>query len=172
MNGKSFLQLVVAATYLSVMFVDGTPVVLAQKGGTAAKGGSFKVERAAPPRKSGLENQPFYFRPVVNILRGDSILKLDFDDLQEAYVEAQKRNPRLKFETVIKAFIAAERRLPDAGAENGQKIIDKLRATNNNLALALRRAFSLTEQEAKEEERAANVIYDDAARKARLPGRE
>lgn len=148
-------------------FTIGTMSLIApgQKGGTAAKGGSLRVEK--PQRNSKTLGERMGYRRIVYVLERQRDLKLDFAELKELHQSAlDKGNVRLKFETVIKASLAAQRHSNDDQFVNTQKVVDALSSTNNNLAAALQRVFSISEREAKAEEVAVTAHYKEAERDA------
>lgn len=170
MDGRILFKLLVTVIFLAAICLAGAEAAFAQKGGTAAKGGSFRLERARSSRGTEIKNQPMYYRSVVRALEAD-IPEIDFPGLEEIYDSAGVKG--LKFETVIKAFIAAKQHSPESGEDALRadciNIIKSLGAGGSNLSRALQRVFpSLTREAAKEAERAADASYERARRAARL----
>jgi hypothetical protein len=166
MDSRRFFKPIIMGIFLIAICQLGASVTLAQRGGTAAKGGTFGLERADGSRSTGIKDQPMYYRSVVRALESD-FPEIDYLDLKEIYEDANVEG--LKFETVVKAFIAAKQRSPESDEDALRKdcinIVNALRGVNKNLSKALRHAFpSLTEKQAKEAERAANTSYKQALR--------
>jgi hypothetical protein len=163
MRGGKLIKSTLALFGFALILSSATVIALAQKGGTAAKGGSHSIERPPRQRRSNLKTLAARYRPIV------SQLDLTFSELVDVFDAARKDNPGLKFETVITAYIAAESHSTQSQIEDGKKVVDALSAAHNNLALALQRVFSLSEEQAAEEARAAVARFKEAERQAARP---
>ena len=159
MGKKRLFDAIIGTGLVAVTIISTIGIAQGQKGGTAAKGGSFRIE--TPERNAKPSDKPMYYRRVV------SVLNLNFAELEGLYLEARdKGNVRLKFETVIKAALAAERSSKDERSDDSQKVVEALSFTNNKLAVALQRVFSLSEREAKDAEAVVTAQYKEAEREA------
>jgi hypothetical protein len=172
MSSKRYFKLSILMFFLAAFLAEAS-VTFAQKPGTAARGGSLGINTSDRlGGGSGLKNQPMYYRPIVRALELD-FPEIDYPELEQIYMDAKNQNAGLKFETVIKAFIAAKQRSPQSGEDALRvdciRIVDYLSRSSNSLSKALQRAFpTLTNEQGKEAERQANTRYKQAEREAAL----
>jgi flagellar hook-basal body complex protein FliE len=68
---------------------------------------------------------------------------------------------------VIIAYIAAEQQSHASENDYGKALVQALKPAGNNLAKALQRVFSLTEEQAKSQAHDATERYKEAERQAR-----
>src|ERR1051325_1283710 len=138
-------------------------IVYAQQGGTASRGGILRLEKPVSVHRQNVQTLAALYRPIVRLL------DLNFTELLDEYEAARKDNQGLKFERVITAYIAAEQHSPSSETDYGKKVVDALKPARNDLALALQRVFSLTEEQAKSRAHEAVGRYKEAERQARQP---
>jgi|GEM_PF-6882966 len=141
--------------------------VVSGQAGTASKGGSIRLEKPEVRRRSNTQILSPEYRRIVSILESDFHLELNFSELRDEYEGALKNNHALKFETVITAYIAAEQQSPSSATNDGEAVVRALKPARNNLALALQRVFSLTEEQAKDRAEEAVERYKQAVLQAR-----
>ncbi len=154
--GRGLLKLILLAMFLSC----AARVGLCQQAGAAAKGGSMARERADYRPSVNRKSQPALYRTVVRQLG------FNLSELEEVFLTARRQNSRLNFETVIKAYIVAEQRAPDAPEEAFRSIVNSLGTARNKLSRTLEHVFALTKDAARATERAADLRYEQAEREA------
>lgn len=158
-RGQHSFRTIVALVPLAIFSFGPTQIANCWQGGTASKGGSIRLEKPSQ-RPANNKVRSVYYRRIARSLN------LNPSEVAAAYDDARKQNPALKFEMVIMAYWAAEQHSTSNQLEDGKKVVDALRLTRNSLALALRQVYSLTEEQAKDEERKAITEYNEAERKA------
>lgn len=146
--------------YALVLAVSSS-IVSGHQGGTGSKGGSLRVERPEPGLRTNSKTLAGLYRPVVRQL------DLNFTELMDDYEAARKSNRDIKFETVIIAYVAAEQQSHSSENDYGKALVQALKPAGNNLAKALQRVFSLTEEQAKSQAHDATERYKEAERQAR-----
>jgi poly(3-hydroxybutyrate) depolymerase len=151
----------IALSRLLLVLVVSASIICAQRGGTASRGGSLRLEKPVSVHRQNLQTLAVLYRPIVRLL------DLNFTELVEEYEAARKHNQRLKFQTVITAYVATEQHSFSSGIDYGKKVVDALKSSRNDLALALQRVFSLTGDQAKSQAHEAVERYNEAERQAR-----
>lgn len=147
-----------------ILAVSGS-VVFGQQPGAGSRGGSLRLEKPEAGHRANLKTLAAFYRPVVRILAEKFSVDLNFTELIDEYEATRKDNPRLKFETVITAYIAAEH--SSSFEIDGKAVVHALKSAGNNLALALQRVSSLTGKQAKSQAQQATEIYKQAERLSR-----
>ena len=146
---------------LALVLAVSSSIVFGQQGGTASKGGSVRVERPEPGVRTNSKTLAALYRPVVRQL------DLNFTELMDDYQAARRSNRDIKFETVIIAYIAAEQQSESSENDYGKAVVQALESARNNVAKALQRVFSLTEEQAKSRAHDAVERFKEAERQAR-----
>jgi hypothetical protein len=162
----NLLMTMIAISRFALFLAVSSSIVCAQQAGSASKGGSIRLEKAERAPRSNLQTLAALYRPLVRQLDVSYKINLNFTELVDEYDAARKTNRDIKFETVIIAYIAAEQQ---SSSENdpGKAVVQALKPARNNLALALQRVFSLTEEQAKSQAREAVDRYKEAERQVR-----
>ena len=165
----NLLTTMIAMFRLALVLALSSSIVCGQQAGTANKGGSIRLEKPEPGHRTNLKALAALYRPVVRQL--DVLYKIDlnFTELMDEYEASRKDNRDVKFETVIIAYIAAEQQPPASENDYGKAIVQALKPSRNNLALALQRVFSLTEEQAKAQVQEATDRYKEAKRQVQQP---
>lgn len=130
-----------------------------QKAGLSANGGSVARGRTAPVRSIS-KTEPMFYRRITRALG------FDFADLEETYREARLQNPKLDFPTLLRGQIAVEMKAADTTDFTTHQLLEALATSQNKLATAFQKVFSLTSAEANQLEKTVNAQYKSAERTA------